>query len=247
MRSLIALFACLCALASAATAQDSNPQMDPDLGLMQMMLRFKPDEMRVADSVGRGETITALSVEHLRTGTLQSDLRLRGGLANYLNAGAPGFYAGRFSLENSPSPREMWCFAHGERTVRCLIEYSVNAGGEPSWAPVREPTNPYFPFSAGVSPNTSTMPAPQILEQPAAIRADLTANVIFRGWSRQSADIEIELGGKPILAQGVFRRVPLSADGAALIRVPGGLVELRRVEGDQRRAAVSFTPDSRGN
>ena len=228
-------------LAGTAAAQTS-PSEDPYLTALEATLRFQGEGVRVASQVGRGDSIISMPVTHLRTGILRNDLRLRGGaLANYLDAGVPGFYAGEFAVEGQ-SAGPMWCFARRAENLgagtRCILEYG--AGSERVWVGAGDPTNMYFPVAAEVHSNPSTLPTPEIDEQPVSVNPSLTADYVFRGWGRDYADVQLQLGGRPLLAVGVFKRIPREADNSALLATPFGLIRLEQVASNRGAATVSF-------
>lgn len=235
MRWLVGLVSVLF-LADSAIAQ-SPPQLDPYLTAMEATLRFHGEGVQIASSVERGDSIISMPVSHLRTGILRNDLRLRGGtLANYLDAGVPGFYAGEFAVQGQTTGA-MWCFARraGDLSAgtRCILEHHAGA-----WVVAGEPSNMYFPVSAQVRLNPSTLPAPEIDEEPVRVNPNLTADYIFRGWGRNHADVQLQLGGRPLLAIGVFQRIQREPDGSALLPTPFGLIRLDQHSSNRGAAVV---------
>ena len=227
--------------ANTASAQTA-PQPDPYLIVMAGTLRFEQDSAQVPEQAGRGDSVISMPVTHLRTGVLQNDLRFRTGLANYLDAGAPGFYAGEFATADAPVPGPMWCFARRvddlEAGTRCILSYGS------AWVAAGEPTNMYFPVSAQVSQSPSPLPVPEIEEREMSVNPALTADYVFRGWGRNHADAQLQLGGRPLLAVGVFKRIQREADGSALLWTPYGVVRLEQVGSDRGRANVTLlTPE----
>lgn len=227
-------------LAASAMAQ-TPPQSDPYLTAMEATLRFDGERVVIPSRVERGGSIISMPVTHLRTGILRNDLRLSGGaLANYLNAGAPGFYAGEFAVEGVPAGA-MWCFARRATDLsagtRCILQYRAGA-----WVAAGEPTNMYFPVSAQVSPNPSTLPAPEIDEQSVSVNPDLTADYILRSWGRNHVDVQLQLGGRPLLAVGVFKRIQRESDGTALLATPFGLIRLE--QDGSNAASISVLPNA---
>jgi hypothetical protein len=245
MRLATFLIVCVWALTDSTIAlAQAQPTLDPYLAFINENLRVRPDGVRIPSSVAANEAIISIPVEHLQTGVLRRDLRLRGGaLANFLNAGAPGYYAGTFNMEGQ-SPHAMWCFATRPDDVtpeiRCLIEYGFDRAGQPVWVVAREPSNKYLPIGAQVSRNPSTMPAPEIEERSVMVHPDLRAEYIFRSWTPTSADVQLRLGGDPILAIGAFRRISRQPDGAVLLMTPSGAIRLTQAGSNRRRANVEL-------
>ncbi len=206
-----------------ALAQPS-PALDPYLIAMQETLRFDADDIRVANEVRRGDAIVSMGVAHLRTGILQNELRRSRALVSVLPAGVPGFYAGQFA-EEGREPGEMWCFARATRFesgARCIVE--TFAG----WIEAGDPSNPYFPLAAQINPQAPPVPTPVIEEQPVDVHPDLRVEYILRGWGNGYVDVQLRLGGRPILAVGAFKRIRTEADGSALLPTPFGVIRMER-------------------
>ncbi len=235
MRALATTMLVLSLSAQPASAQ-SAPQLDPYLILMQETLRFEADDVRIASEVRRGEAIVSMGVTHLRTGVLQNELRRNNALVSVIRAGVPGFYAGRFASDQT-IPGEMWCFARNaenlEAGARCIV-----SSGPLLWREAGDPTNPYFPVAAEVNPLAPPLPIPEIAEQPVQVHPDLRAAYIFRGWGDDYVDVQLQLGGRPIMAVGMSRRIRLESDGSALLAIPNGLIRIERAS--RRSARVSL-------
>lgn len=244
MRIVTVLAAAVCLFSqSAATAQTSAPPpLDPYLVVMQDALRFDADDVRIAAQVSRGDAIISMGVTHTRTGVLQNDLRRNLALISVLPAGVPGYYAGQYAPIGGPAG-DMWCFALSARNIeagtKCILQTSRG------WWEAGEPTNPYLPISAQVNPAAPPVPDPIIDERPIDVHSDLRAEYIFRSWGSSHVDVQLRLGGRPILAVGAFKRVQTEADGSALLNTPVGLIRLERDGRSRSRSLVSLvTPVS---
>ena len=137
----------------------------------------------------------------------------------------------------------MWCFARNAENLgggtRCIIHQGNRTDGSAIWREAGDPDNPYLPITAGVNLAAPPIPAPEIIEQPVEVHPDLRVEYIFRRWGDDHLDVQLQLGGRPMLATGVFRRVPVEADGSALSATPFGVVRVERAASGRARATLS--------